>query len=110
MSGVYGNPNLAYVQGCQYLTFDGTSDLTAALLPVTQAVTLYATADCWVQIAPAPVAAAPGGEKTRVHSFFLPANTFVDVAVPYSDEAHPQIVAAIQATAGGNLYIYERTI
>jgi hypothetical protein len=110
MSGFYGNDNLALVSGCQFLTVDGTSD-TVTLPPGTNAVGFFATSACWVMIGDpglTPVAAAPGAEKTVVSkTFFVPAETFVaEQQISGDTDEKPIKVAAIQATAGGTLYVY----
>ena len=107
-AGAYGNPNLMFIRPVQYTTFDGTSDQSAALAPDTQAITLFATQDCWVLVGTNPTAAPPGGENVKVDSVFIPAAAFMDMAVPAGTDAIPQLVAVIQDSTTGNLYIYER--
>lgn len=108
--GRYGNENLALITSCQYITFDGTSD-SSTLQSNVQALTLFATEPCWVKIGKgAQTAAAPGAEKTVSDSFYVPADAFLDVAVPSSTDENPCVIAAIQDSAGGNLYIYSRVI
>lgn len=109
MSGVFGNSNLLFAHKCQYVTFDGTADASVALAPTTEAVTIYASAACWVLIGTAPTAAAPSGEKVRVDSQYIPATMPFDFAVPKGTDAAPMKVSVIQDTAGGNCYIYERS-
>ena len=110
MSGYYGNSNLALVSGSQFLTVDGTSD-TVTLPQGTNAVGFFATAACWVMIGnpgETPVAAAPGAEKTVVtKEFYVPAQTFVpEQQISGATDERPIKVAAIQASAGGRLYVY----
>lgn len=111
MPGAYNNPNLYHAAATQYLTVDGTSD-TVTLGVGTRAVSLFATSACWVRIGikgETPTAAAPGAEKTRVDRLiYLPAESVIDYPVPVGDEAGKVKIAAIQATAGGTLYITER--
>ena len=107
-AGAYGNPNLMHIRWTQYITFDGTSDQSAKLDPDTQAITMFATQDCWVLVGTNPTAAPPGAENTRVASVFVPAAAFIDMAVPAGTDTTRQMVAAIQDATGGNLYIYER--
>lgn len=111
MPGTYGNDNLARVVSSQYLSVDGSSDTIT--LPVgTQAVTLKATAAMWVTIGQPgedPTAAAPGAEKTVVaRTFYLGADSEIDVPVPMSTDAELVKIAAIQDSAGGTLYVYHR--
>jgi hypothetical protein len=113
MSGIYGNDNLAFVGGGQYLTVDGTSDNIT--LPVNvDAVDLYSTTDVWVLIGDpgeTPVAAAPGAEKTSVRSFFLPSGVEKSgVPVPRGSAASLVKIAAIQSSAGGTLHATYRRI
>lgn len=111
MSGVNGNDNLLYIRRHHFLTFDGTSDQTIALLPQTRVVTLYATAACWVAFGTSPTAAAVN-EKTAGadNAFYLPANMEKDVPLSVDGTpAAPIKIAAIQAVGGGNLHVYERS-
>jgi len=106
--GVYGNENLLFIRKCQYVTCGAASDQSATFDANTEAVTLYADADCWCRIGTNPTAAAPGAEKTEVEAFFIPASAFLDVALPRATDSAPLRLAAIQDSAGGNVYIYER--
>lgn len=110
MSGINANPNLLYIRRHQFLTMDGTSD-TVTLSADTKIVTLYATAAAWVAFGADPTAAAVN-EKTvgAGGSFYVPATTFMDVALPVSGTpAAPVKIAAIQGGSGGNLHVYERS-
>lgn len=111
MSGAHGNDNLFYATATQYLTVDGTSDNVTVGVG-TKAVSLFATAACWVKIGTpgeTPVAAAPGAEKTRSQrTIYLPAETSKDIPIPVGAADAPVKIAAIQATATGTLYIEER--
>lgn len=109
MSGAYSNNNLLYGRKCQFVTFDGTADASVALDKTTEAVTLYATAACWVLVGTAPTAAKPSAEKVRVDSLYLPASVPFDYAVPKGTDAAPMKVSVIQDSSGGNCYIYERS-
>lgn len=111
MSGVYGNENLAFVSGGQFLTIDGTSD-TVEIPAGVDAVDLYSTTDCWVVIGEpgaTPTAVVPSAEKTTGASFFLPSVVEKSgVPVPRGSAASRPKIAAIQSTAGGTLYITYR--
>lgn len=110
-AGISGNPNLLIIRRHHFVTMDGTSDQTIALAPGTKYVTLYATAAAWVAFGTDPTAAAVN-EKTAgaANAFYLPATTFLDVALPVDGTvAAPIKVAAIQGGSGGNLHVYERS-
>jgi hypothetical protein len=112
MAGVYGNDNLAFMPNSQFVTVDGSADLSDTLPTDTYAVTLYSTTDVWWNFTErgkdTPAAAAPAAEKTYGDSKFLPAGIMLDVAVPESHDAALIKVAYIQASAGGTLYITPR--
>ena len=109
MAGSYGNENLMFISKCIFITTDGTSDPGVTLDKETKAISIYATADAWVNIgAGTPVAAAPSEKVNSNGSFFVPAGWGPDVPVPVGTDATPILVAAIQATAAGNVYIYQR--
>lgn len=108
MAGSYGNDNLMFIAKCQFVTFNGTSDASAALDSDTMAVTLFASSACWAAIDTAPVAAIPSGEKVKGVSIYVPQNQFIDVAVPYGRENAPLKVGVVDDGTGGNLFIYER--
>ena len=105
--GSYGNDNLMFVSRCSFITTDGTSDAGLTLHKDTKAVTFYSTADAWVLIAAVPVA-VPATEKVWSDSTFLPAGVMVDYPVPAGTDLKPMKVAAIQDSAAGNVYVYER--
>lgn len=107
MSGTYGNENLMFIRNCSFITVDGTSD-SITLDRNTKAVSLYAIADCWVEVGKGPVAVAPTEKAQSGGSFFVPAGWGPDIPVPAGTDSQPIKVAAIQDSAGGNLYIYER--
>jgi hypothetical protein len=107
MSGAYGNENLMFIRNCSFITVDGTSQ-TITLNKDTKAVSLYAIADCWVEIGKVPVAAVPAELAQSNGTFFVPAGWGPDIPVPAGTDVGPIKLAAIQATAGGNLYVYER--
>lgn len=110
--GPYGLGTIAYAAKSQYLTVDGTSD-NVTLPGKTRAVTLLATSACWINIGEpgaTPTAAAPGAEKTVISGFYLPADLPTDVVVPEGTDEKPVKIAAIQATAGGTLYVTYRGI
>jgi len=109
MSQVAGNDNLAYAKGSQFLTVDGTSD-TLTIPAGVYAVDLYAAAACWVTVgAPgATPTAAAGSEKTTTTSFYLPATLEKTIAIPIGDDTNQVKIAAIQDSAGGNLYVTYR--
>lgn len=108
--GRYGNENLAGVVACQYITTGAASDSTTLQSNI-QGITLYSTEDAWVNIGTGTVtAAAPSGEKVSGESFFLPSQVFVDVPVPSTTDEKPCVVAAIQDSASGNVYLYSRII
>jgi hypothetical protein len=109
MSGVYGNYNLLYVRDNQYIDYAAASEQSVGLDWNTEAVSLYSDQDCWVAIGTNPTAAAPGAEKTKAGSFFLPATLQKDVAVPKGTDAAPILVAVIQDSAAGVLHIQERS-
>jgi len=101
----YGNNNLLMVKGAQYITFGAASDSTD-LHPGTIGVTLRTSEDCWININAA--AAAPGAEKTFGSSFPLRADESIDIAVPWSTDASPVSIHAIQDSTTGTLDIIER--
>jgi len=105
--GSYGNDNLMFVSRCSFITTDGTSDAGLTLSKDTKAVTFYALADAWAQVAAVPVAAATT-EKVWGDSIFLPAGVMVDYPVPAGTDAVPMKVALIQDSASANCYVYER--
>lgn len=110
MPGTHGNDNLAFARKNQFLTIDGSSDTVT--LPVgLQAVTLFSDVACWINIGDpgkAPVAAAPGAEKTEAAGFFLPATTVLDVPVPATKDDALLKIAGIQADGAGTLYVTYR--
>lgn len=109
MSGAYGNDNLMFIRNCSFITTDGTSDPGITLDVDTTAISFYATADCWVNIgAGTPVAAAPSEKADSNGSFFVPTGWGPDIPVPVGKDNAPIVVAAIQSTTSGNLYVYQR--
>jgi hypothetical protein len=113
MSGAYGNENLAFVGGGQYLTVDGTSD-TITIPSGVEALDFYSDTDCWVFIGEpgaTPTAAAPGAEKTGITGFFLPA--FLEksgIPIPRGTDQNRPKIAAIQDTASGTLHVTYRRL
>lgn len=108
MSGTYGNMNLMFIDSSSFITTDGTSD-TFTLDPDTKAISLYAVADAWVKVSVGTPVAAATTEKVKSNgSFFVPAGWGPDIPVPAGSDKNPMVVAAIQSTAAGNLYIYQR--
>jgi hypothetical protein len=106
----YGNDNLMFVRGCQFIVTDGTSDPGITLDKNTTALTLYATQDTWVNIGVGtPVAVAPAEKAASNGSFFVPASGMFSMAVPVGSDAYPLVLAAIAGATGGNLYIYQRS-
>ena len=109
-AGAYGNPNLYFVRGCQYITYAGTSE-NITIPGGTIAVTLRASSDCWVKIGrpgETPVAAAPGAEKTRAaDTFVLRTDERLDVPVPLGTDEKPVKIAVIQDSAGGTLDVFD---
>lgn len=104
----YGNDNLLFVRGYQFITTGGTSE-QITLDKNTTALTLYAeTEGVYVNIGLNPTAAAPGAEKTETESFLVHADSYFDVAVPVGSDSTPQKLAAIQSGTGGTLHIYQR--
>jgi hypothetical protein len=114
MAGNYGNENLAFITGCQYLTVDGTSD-SITLPEGVHAVDLYSTEDAWVQIGErgvtAPTVAAPGAEKTEIDGFFMAADVwYTGIPVPLGNDAKKVPISAIQgpSATAGTLYVNYR--
>jgi len=101
------NPSSMFVRKSQYLTVDSGSDQALALAPTTEVIRLWSTQNCWVNIGRNPTAAAPGGEKTKVDRFYLPALFMLEVAVGRATDAAPLKVAAIRDSADGTLHIAE---
>lgn len=102
----YGNDNVVSYDRCQYLTVDGTSD-SVTLSGNAKAITVRATVAVWVKVGRGTqTAVKPSGEKTAGETFYLPANTDRVLRVSGNDES-PCIVAAIQDTTGGALYVTE---
>jgi hypothetical protein len=105
----HGNDNLMYIRGCSFITADGTSDPGITLDPDTLAVSLYSLTDVWVNIGVGtPVAAAPSEKAASNGSFFVPSGIPFDVGISEGTDEKPQVLAAIQDSAGGNLYVYQR--
>lgn len=106
----YGNSNLLFVNGGQFISYGGTSEVTAALSPLTIAVEVVATTDCWVLVGGAgettPVAVKPGAESTRGASFPLRAGVEKVFPIPISTAGVK--IAVIQDTSAGVLYVTER--
>lgn len=104
----YGSPNIASYNRSQYLTVDGNSD-SVTLSVKALAFSVISTTACWIKYGPgAQTAAAPGAEKTAVlDSIYVPADTVISgIRIKGTDDALPT-VAAIQASAGGTLYVME---
>lgn len=112
MRGAYGNPNLAFVSGSQYVTVDSSADVSAALPAGTTAVSLYSTVDVWVNFtdrgADTPAAAAAGAEKTKVTSFLIPAGVVIDLPCPEGSDEKPVKVAYVRDSADGTMQIWSR--
>lgn len=79
----------------QALAFTGTSAQSAALQASTTLIRLFATTDCFIQVGTNPTAAANT-------SMFIAAGIYEYIGV-----APGALVAAIQSSAGGTLYITE---
>ena len=112
MAGNYGNENLAFVQGSQTLTTDGTSD-TVTIPAGVHAVDFHATKAVWVKIGEpgsTPVAAAPGAEKTVVQNSFYLADSekITAIPIPLGNDTNQVKIAAIQSTEAGVLTITHR--
>ena len=104
---MYGNYNLAAVGNSQHLTVDGSTDFLTMSSNV-QGLLCYSTADCWVAVGTGTVTAVkPSGEKVSTGSFFLPAATVREFAVPSSTDEKPVKVAAVQDSATGILHVQE---
>lgn len=103
----YGNDNLAFIGGYQYIDYTNASEASAALDKDTVAVELYATTDCYIAIGPAPTAAAPSAEKVRTRGFKLKADVVMTVATPKGSDASPIKAAVIRDSADGKLEIWE---
>ena len=104
---MYGNYNLAQAGKSQFLNVNGTSD-TLTMSSNIQGLWFYSTQDCWINIGTGTVVAAkPAAEMLAVDSFFLPANTIKEVAVPASTDEKPCVVAATQDSAAGTLHVQE---
>ena len=102
-----GNPNVVRYNACQYLTVDGTSD-SVTLNAKCRAITVYSTAACWLLTGNGTVTAVkPGAEKTTGATIFIPGATFVSGIEVGGNDTTPPVVAAIQDSAGGSLYVYE---
>lgn len=111
MAGQSGNSNLLFIRRNHFVTFDGTSKQTIAVDAKCRAVSLYATAACWVAFGTDPTAAAVNQQTAAAaNTFFVPATTWLDIALPVDGTvAAPIKIAAIQSSGGGNLYVYERS-
>ncbi len=96
MSGYSGNPNLFFVGTTQKIAVSGTSAQSAAI--VGEAVSLYASGDCWVAVGANPTAAATAGANV-----FIPAGMFIDLPWRSGEK-----LAAIQDSAAGSLHVYPR--
>lgn len=105
--GSYGNDNLMFIRKSSFITSDGTSDPGLTLDPDTKALSIYASAACWIQVAAVPVA-VPATEKVWSDSIFVPAGWGPDIPVPAGSDKVPMKVAVIQDSAAGNIYIYQR--
>lgn len=104
----YGNPNVAGYDRVQYLTVDDSSD-SVTLSPKCRAFSVFATSAMWVKHGRgAQTAAAPGAEKTAVDNLlFVPSGVYISAVKIGGDDTNAPVVAAIQSTAGGTLYVYE---
>ena len=105
------NENLAYGRNFQSLTIDGDSD-TVTLPAGLQAVTLVSdTALYFVVGEPGgtPTASSPSAEKTVTDGQYLPADIPMDFAIPVGSENSKVKIAAVQASAGGTLYVNYRS-
>lgn len=89
-SKTYGRPHPG---GSDAVAYTGTAAASAAMPANAVAVRVVSTTDCFIEIGPDPTAVAESG-------LFLPAG------VPEYFECSPNAkVSAIQATAGGTLYV-----
>lgn len=106
----YGNHNLAFVTGSQYIDYSSTSEQSAALASDTKVVTLIASTRCWIAIGTNPTAAAPSAEKVKVTAFPLSPDMYVDFPIPQGTDAAPIKIAVIRDANDGKLDIIERGI
>ena len=107
----YGNQNLMYPNGGQFISYAGTSEASAALDERTIAVEIVATTDCWVNIGgpgETPTAAKPGAEATRGVSVPLRAEVEKTFAINLGNATNKVKIAVIQDSAAGVLQITER--
>ena len=104
----WGNYNVAGYDRHFYITFADASD-SLALDGKCKALTLYATAACWVKIGRgAQTAAAPTGEKVKNAGYlYIPASMMLSGIRVSGNDEYPWHIAVIQDSAGGTLHVFE---
>ncbi|MCA3717450.1 MAG: hypothetical protein IM674_04270 [Brevundimonas sp.] len=80
----------------------GAASTQSAALSKAGLVRLYATTDCFIAVGTSPTAAAPTGAGVNAGGMPLRANVYETIRVKAND-----LIAVIQASAGGFLYITE---
>lgn len=85
----------------------GSARTGADFDPTTTVITIYSTTACWIALGNASVtAAAPATAHDNADVHFIPAGIYVDLKI--NGSATPRL-AAIRATADGNIYIWQRS-
>lgn len=92
-----GNPNVSDVTYTQKVSFDSAT-ASAATQSATDAVTLYATEDCWIARGAAPTATTTAGAT----NIFIPASVMMTIPIIGGFK-----ISAIKDSTAGDLHVYE---
>ena len=97
-------PVLGYRPGAaQQITTSASSQRTTAFSQATSVISIFCTADCFIEVGDSTVVATTGAH-------FIPASVYIDLGIraDLSDRTERHL-AVIQSTASGTLHISERS-